>query len=802
MAAIEPTREELLREVDSLRARLRSLDRRGGERDERADVPGDERPRDACVSAVLREGREALLRAWEERVLQDPTVEEAERLDPPALRDHVPALLDELTAALDRASTSHGSVGEAIGRAVWHSPSAFAHAEQRLAQGYTLPEVMRELSHLRTAIADRCRAHCSGGEHDELRVVHVAIDEAMTVAATELERMARAQLLASEERFRTIVESVRDYAVLMLDADGSIATWNPGAEGAKGWTAEEIVGRPYATLFTLEDRTAGEPARILAVAREEGAWRGRAWRVRKDGSTYIAELTLTAIHGTGGEVVAYSVVSRDVTAIVEAEQRVAASEARLEAILSTAMDAIVTTDSAGRVVLFNRSAEEAFGRRADEVLGAPVELLMPERFRAAHPGHMRRFRQTGETSRAPGSLGRLVGLRASGDEFPIEASISQTEVGGEHYFTIVLRDVSERVREERARREAESRLGAVLDNALAIIFVKDRDGRYELVNRRFEEALGVARDDALGRTDAEIFPPEAAAIYRANDLEVLARGAPIVAEERAPQADGVHTYVSVKFPLQGESGEIRAIAGIATDITERVRAKDALAREIELRELFVGVLAHDLRTPLSAIVMSAEMLARDDLEPSARRTVERIARGARRIASMIDQLLDLTRARSGAGLPIERGPTDLAEVCRAIADELSASRPERAIHLEVRGDPRGAWDATRLGQVVSNLLSNALAYSPPDMAVGVRLDGNGDTVSLEIHNANADGPIPPEAFPSLFDPFARGGRGSRGEGLGLGLFIVDQIAKAHGGDVRVRSDEGGTTFTVRLPRGT
>lgn len=166
---------------------------------------------------------------------------------------------------------------------------------------------------------------------------------------------------------------------------------------------------------------------------------------------------------------------------------------------------------------------------------------------------------------------------------------------------------------------------------------------------------------------------------------------------------------------------------------------------------------------------------------------------------MIDQLLDLTRSRSDTGLRVTPAPLGLGTLARSIADELSLANPDRAVNLEVRGDAQGEWDADRLGQVLSNLMGNAIEHGAPAEAVRVCIDGRDpESVVIETHNA---GSIGEEHLASLFDPFRRAStEASSSSGLGLGLYITKVIAQAHGGNVSVASGPEGTTFRVELPR--
>jgi signal transduction histidine kinase len=216
--------------------------------------------------------------------------------------------------------------------------------------------------------------------------------------------------------------------------------------------------------------------------------------------------------------------------------------------------------------------------------------------------------------------------------------------------------------------------------------------------------------------------------------------------------------------------------------------------------MFVGMLGHDLRNPLNAVIMTARLLQRR--APAEGRAVARILSSAQRMATMVAQLLDLTRSRLAGGITIERSEVDVAAAVGEVIDELRGTHPDRQVDWSGPAHLTAAVDAGRLGQVVSNLVGNALEHGDPSAPVTVRLfaPGEGEDLVLTVHNAGP--PIPPDLLPTLFDPF-RGtkSRGERSHGLGLGLFITEQLVLAHGGQLDVRSthDEG-TTFTVRLPR--
>ncbi len=236
-------------------------------------------------------------------------------------------------------------------------------------------------------------------------------------------------------------------------------------------------------------------------------------------------------------------------------------------------------------------------------------------------------------------------------------------------------------------------------------------------------------------------------------------------------------------------------------LEEGMRAQnETLTRAIRLSETFVGMLGHDLRNPLNAISTAAALVARRSETELISKPAMRIVRSSRRMARMIDQILDFTRIRLGKGLPLAPRPIDLAEICRLAAEELEGETAAPRVEIEGRGDVAGSWDADRLAQLVSNLVANALSHGRSGTPVSILIDGH-DAREVVLHVFNA-GSVPPALLPALFEPFAASSAGGReaSHGLGLGLHISRQIATAHGGSIDVASSEERTRFTVRLPR--
>jgi two-component system, sensor histidine kinase and response regulator len=242
------------------------------------------------------------------------------------------------------------------------------------------------------------------------------------------------------------------------------------------------------------------------------------------------------------------------------------------------------------------------------------------------------------------------------------------------------------------------------------------------------------------------------------------------------------------------------VEALRASAEERERLVRELTESLRLADMFSAVLGHDLRNPLSVITTSAETLLRRAPEDPLRRPAQRILSSGQRMGRMIEELLDMARARMTGGFPLSPCETDLLSLCRRVVADHEISHGARGISFSHEGDPGGFWDEDRLFQVLANLIGNALEHGRKGAPIAVRVDGTGrEQVVISVHSGGA---IPPAMMPYLFDPFrVRQKQQSGSRGLGLGLYIVREIVEAHGGQVDVTSSEAaGTLFVVTLPR--
>ncbi len=240
------------------------------------------------------------------------------------------------------------------------------------------------------------------------------------------------------------------------------------------------------------------------------------------------------------------------------------------------------------------------------------------------------------------------------------------------------------------------------------------------------------------------------------------------------------------------------------ELEERLdRNQSALVDATEvgaLREQFIAILGHDLRNPIAAVSMGLDLLSRRPLDERATTIVEQMKQSCRRMSGLVNDILDFARGRLGGGIPVERKEVlDLSETLRQVIDEARTAHPDRILHSEIDLRFTVFCDAGRVAQLLSNLLANALSHGAADTPVQVTARSNATEVVLAVTNEGA--PIPPDTMARLFRPFTRGASPNTPQGLGLGLYIASEIARAHGGTLRVSSTEQGTTFTLTLPIG-
>ncbi len=358
--------------------------------------------------------------------------------------------------------------------------------------------------------------------HDEARLLRDAAGRPTEVVGSWVDitdrRQAETSLRASEARLRLLVGSVRDYAIYMLDPEGHVRSWNAGAQHIKGYTESEILGQHFSRFYTPEDVAAGRPDAALQVAAAHGQLAEEAWRVRKDGSRFWADVLINAVRDDRGALVGFAKVTRDLTERKRAEQALRASEERFRILAVTANDAILSADSHGNITYFNPGAERIFGYTTEEVSGRPLTTLMPERFADAHRAGLARYLATRE-ARVIGRTVELAGRRKDGTEFPLELSLAAWNQGAEVAFTAIIRDITSRKEGEERLRSYATQLEAANKELEAFSYSVSHDLRAPLRSLDgFSQALLEDYHDRLDDTGRDFLQRVRAASQRMGTL--------------------------------------------------------------------------------------------------------------------------------------------------------------------------------------------------------------------------------------------------------------------------------------------
>lgn len=493
------------------------------------------------------------------------------------------------------------------------------------------------------------------------------------------------------------------------------------------------------------------------------------------------------------------------------------------ALLDAAPDAMLIVDASGNVTHANAQAERLYGYGRAEIVGRPVELLIPERFRALHPAYREAYFASPRPRRM-GSLGvALYGRRKDGTEFPAEVSLSPLDTDAGPLVIAAIRDGTERQETEaRFRRlldegaRSEERFRRLLEVAPDAMVIVDRDGRIVLVNDQVETIFCHPKQELLGKPVEILIPERYRGAHPGHRLGYFAvpRTRPMGAGGLALfglRRDGTEFPAEISLgPLETQEGAF-AIAAVR-DISERrkaeeERAKLAQAQEaIRLRDEFLSVASHELRTPLAAVQMQLEALGRSIQTKAPGEVLQRlpaqhgrIRRAIARLTTLVEQLLDLSRITAGR-LTLHREDADLVAIARGVIElfQEEAQRAGSTLTLEAPPALAVSCDPLRTEQVLTNLVSNAVKYGE-GKPVELRVEpagGGGVRVSVRDHGIG----IAPESQARIFERFERLVPSRHYSGIGLGLWIVRQIVEAHGGTIRVWSQPAaGSLFTVELP---
>ena len=688
----------------------------------------------------------------------------------------------------------------------------------------------RQLSPMLSAARTLAVQSGNGGPHQPLPIARPdEIGELIGGFNRLLETLAQreGELKESESRLRAIIENEPE-CIKIVDAQGCLTLINPaGLAMIEADSLEQVSGKSLLDCIAPEYREAyaAMHQRVLAgeTARLEFEIVGLKGR-RRWMETHAAPMN------DHGKVVQLA-VTRDVTARKQAESDLRESEALFRAVSESAHDAIITADSLGMIIKWNKGAERLFGYTEAEIAGHPLTRLMPQRFREQHGAGMHRVRGGGEP-KIMGKPVELIGLRKDGREFPLELSLAQWQIAEDRFFTGVIRDITERkLGEEQLRK-----LSLAIEQSPASIVITNIDAKIEYVNEAFLLATGYSREEVIGQNPRVLHSGETPPGTYVELWDSISHGRPWKGEFNNRRKDGSkYVELAVIAPLREADGTISHYVAVKEDITEKKRlaieldnhryhleslveqrtaelvAARKLAEEASrAKSTFLANMSHEIRTPMNGILGMANLLRRGGVTPQQAERLDTIDKSAQHLLSVINDILDISKIEAGKFL-LEEGPVVVGSLLADVGSILSERIHAKDIRLMIEAEslPENlVGDSMRLQQALLNYATNAVKFTNAGSVTlrCVKLHENPDTVLVRFEVEDTGIGIPSETLGRLFNTFEQADNSITRKygGTGLGLAITRRLAEMMGGGAGVKSVPGQGSvfwFSARLKKG-
>jgi PAS domain S-box-containing protein len=571
----------------------------------------------------------------------------------------------------------------------------------------------------------------------------------------------------------------------MISPTGKILDINPGACKRLGYCKEELIGKPVSTIYAPE--SLAKMGNLFEKWKRDGILEDEEMVVvTKKGEKRTVLLNARSVKDANGKLLHSTSIQTDITDRKRTEEKLRESQARLEAIIRSAMDAIVTINEEQRIIVFNAAAEKIFGCAASDTIGTTIERFIPESLRIAHAGHIRKLGDTGVNSRG---LGELFGLRADGSKFPFEASISCATVAGKKLYTVILRDITERRLMDNARSESEARFRLVANAAPVLIWMSGTDKLCNYFNDPWLQFTGHSLDQELGNGWTEGVHPEDLQRCLETYTTAFDKREPFKMEYRLRRYDGEYRWVyDIGVPRFNADGTFAGYIGSCTDTTEHKLAEETLssisgglieAHEQE-RTWIARELHDDISQRLALVAMDLDR-QKQDLHASAAKLRRDIGETAKQVSELVSGIHELSHRLHSSKLDSLGLKAAAAGFCK----ELS-KRHNVEIDFHAEGIPRQIPQAIALClfRVLQEALQNATRHSRAKH-FQVSLVGSMNEIYLTVSD------------PGLgFDPE------KAVKGAGLGLASMKERLRLVSGELSISTQlHRGTTIRVRVPVG-
>lgn len=631
--------------------------------------------------------------------------------------------------------------------------------------------------------------------------------------ALEEKNQAIVSLRESEERFRKLLDAA--YEAIAISEDGIIIDGSVEFCRLFGYTPEEVRGMHVLDFISPDSK---EAARQFVQSGYEKPF--ELTGMRKDRSPFGIEVVAKTSMANGRRTRVTAI--RDISARKNSEEALRASEMKFKSLLQSANDAVIAADDENRIIAWNRAAERIFGYSEAEALGQSLGMIIPERFREAHRQGLARV-AGGVPSKLVGMTLELVSLRRTGEEFPIELSLSTWNQDGKMYFTSVIRDLSEKKKAEATLKSTTKTLQTLIRESPVGILVLGSDFKLKLWNPACERIFGWPAEEALGNFFPFV-PPEKTDEARGIIDRILKTREPYFFEADRVRKDGARIRISTAaMPLVEEDGRAQGLMAVISDVTEQVQSRRELLQAKERAELsnaqlskatqakseFLANMSHEIRTPINGVIGMASLLLDTNLSNEQREYSDSIRRSADTLLTLVNDILDFSKIEAGK-VTFEAIDFDLEQVVDDIERTLSFNVRSKGLRLArslAKDLPRSInGDPTRVRQVLLNLVGNAIKFTREGhVVIEISLVSRSQSgVVLKFAVVDSGIGISPEGLKRMFQTFSQVDSSTTRKfgGTGLGLSISKHLVEMMKGEIGVESEEGkGSTFWFKIPFG-